>query len=547
MEEIFICGHKNPDSDSVCSAFALAALRNACSDGAEYRPLRCGSLNPQTRFIFDCLKVTPPELKSDIFPQTEDVMEKDPFILDLNAPIYDAIEVMCGEGRRFIPLTKEGKYQGYIGFFEIGQFLLQGGRNDYHFYTLNIENLEKVLKARILNKGRERKFKAVFLFGGMAIERSKEVIASMDPDKTILIVGDRVKLISEAIEAHFCGIIITGRRKNEELIAQVDFSSYDGWVLSTPFHSEETLRKAAFSVPVSELMTCDRESLSIESPLEEAAKHLKKSIAAPVVDSNLQVIGLVTQRHVLDYKPRKLILVDHNELNQAVNGAELCEIIEVVDHHRLAPAATRTPISFYARPVGSTCTLVYELFAHQDVVIPQTVARVLLAGIVSDTIILKSPTTTDFDRKAVKNLAEIAGFDYESFGREIFTKGRLTSNRDSMEMITTDFKEYEEGNIRVGIGQIEVTSLNELSEIEAELLEKLPDINEERKLHWSMMLISDIITADSILLTSGYSPAEMHFGFTRLTKGKYHLPGVLSRKKQLLPAVIEALEAMQKE
>jgi len=255
---------------------------------------------------------------------------------------------------------------------------------------------------------------------------------------------------------------------------------------------------------------------------------------------------VVTRTDLLKKVARRLILVDHNELSQAVEGAEKAEVCEIIDHHRLGTAKTRLPVYFYAKPVGSTCTLVYQLYRINRMEIEVPVAAVLLAGILSDTVILKSPTTTAEDREAVVELSRRAEIDYQEFGRQLFSSSDSLKERDPRRVIEADFKAYEEFGLKVGIGQVEIVNLGELDESCDPLLTALGMVTAEKGLDWGLLLVTDIIASHSRLLSCGpkAAVAERILAYRRLNEHLFDLPGVLSRKKQLLPEILRVLEEL---
>ncbi|MCD8569669.1 MAG: DHH family phosphoesterase, partial [Geovibrio sp.] len=250
----------------------------------------------------------------------------------------------------------------------------------------------------------------------------------------------------------------------------------------------------------------------------------------PVLRDN-RLIGIITRSDLIKKVQKGLILMDHNELSQAVDGAETALIHEIVDHHRLGTIKTKTPIHFFAKPVGSTCTLVYQQYIINGVEIDRETASILLSGILSDTVILKSPTTTEEDKRAVSALAELAGINYEEYGVEIFSATDSLKTRDPQSIINTDFKIYEEYGIKVGISQVEVVTLQEMDEVKNNLIQAISINTNEKGLDWGMLLVTDIIMERSILLTTGFEAAEKILAYNRTEDRCFDLPGVLSRKK----------------
>jgi manganese-dependent inorganic pyrophosphatase len=263
----------------------------------------------------------------------------------------------------------------------------------------------------------------------------------------------------------------------------------------------------------------------------------------PVTDED-RLIGILTRSDILKKIQKQLILMDHNELSQAVDGADTAKILEIVDHHRLGTIKTKTPVHFFAKPVGSTCTLVYQLYRINGLEPDDKTAAILLSGILSDTVILKSPTTTKQDIEAVTELSGIAGVEYERYGVEMFSSTDSLKSRKSSDVVESDFKVFSEYGRKVGIGQVEVVNLEELEGVKQELNDAILKVRTSKGLDWSMLLVTDIIREESVLLTSGFEPAEKLLSYKQTGEKRFYLPGVLSRKKQLLPEILRVLEEL---
>ncbi len=326
----------------------------------------------------------------------------------------------------------------------------------------------------------------------------------------------------------------------------IDFTGYKGWVYLSDLDTAETLRNLQLSIPAKSFMKTDVPHLTEDDYLDAAGETLMSvdHKGLPVTNDG-RLIGIFTRSDIIKKVQKELILVDHNELSQAVDGAETARITEIIDHHRLGGTIkTKTPIHFYAKPVGSTCTLVSQLYKINGLEPDPKTAAVLLSGILSDTVILKSPTTTKQDVEAVHELAGIAGLDFEKYGVEMFSSTDNLKSRTPEDIIGTDFKVFSEYGRTVGIGQVEVVNLEELDDVKQTLLEGLDKVKEEKGLIWSMLLVTDIIREESVLLSSGYQLGEKLLSYKQSGDRRFYLPGVLSRKKQLLPEVLRVLEEL---
>jgi manganese-dependent inorganic pyrophosphatase len=293
-------------------------------------------------------------------------------------------------------------------------------------------------------------------------------------------------------------------------------------------------------------MDSDVPRLQSKTPFDRAKADLidSKYRGLPVFDGE-NLIGMVTRRSFIERPRRKLIMVDHNEVSQAVDGAHEALILEIVDHHRLAPPSTTQPIAVTTRAVGSTCTLVYEEFANRGLALDQDVAILLLSGIVSDTVNLHSPTTTEADRRAIHRLESITGISAAEHAKRLFAQLNALENREPREIVLSDFKQYDHVGVSFGIGQVEVTTLSDSSTYRERLLEALSSVSSERSLAWTMIMVTDVIKRNSLLLTSGYDRGERHLPFKLVEERTYDMPGVLSRKKQLLPEIMRVLTEVE--
>lgn len=542
MPEVMIIGHKNPDSDSVCSAYAYAELKNKLDEENKYTPARCGNLNKQTRYIFDKFGLTAPKFISDVYPKVSDVMTRKVIAIDENDPIKGVMKNIEELKIRITPVVSGGNIlEGVISVLELAHFFTPRDEDGRPVYLFRGSNFEKSIKGYTYARGEQDEFEASLVIGAMPYERFKERMKTFDKNKSILIVGKRRDIIEYAIEEELPAIVLTGIRGESDI--DIDFTGYKGWVYISELDTAETMRNLQLSIPAKFFMTKDMPQIS-ETDYLDAAGDVLMSVdhkGLPVTDEG-RLIGILTRSDIIKKVQRELILMDHNELSQAVDGAETAKIIEIVDHHRLGTIKTKTPIHFFAKPVGSTCTLVFQQYRISGLEPDAKTAAVLLSGILSDTVILKSPTTTQQDIDAVKALCELAEVDYEKYGVEMFSSTDNLKSRKVDDIIGTDFKVFSEYGKTFGIGQVEVVNLEELEGVKEDLLKGLIKVKGEKGLEWSMLLVTDIIREESVLLTSGYAPAEKLISYKQTGDNRFYLPGVLSRKKQLLPEILRVLE-----
>lgn len=548
MQDIFITGHRNPDMDSVCSSWAYAQLKSKTDPTSNYHAIRCGRLNNQTKYTLKDIGVTPPRLEKDVFPRVRDIVVRNPQTLSADAPILEAIRTLHDYNISVIPLLDTGdKYAGLVSVKEISDFLISeqaGGRPRYSF---DINNFEKVLPGFSYKKGPQRVFTAPIMVGAMPFETSIKRINSLLPEKPILVVGLRREILEYAIEQQFPAIILTGVKEPQEV--SPDFSDFKGTVFVSRTDTAETVRRLRLSTPIKAILSEDYPELTENDHFDEAKQMLVNSVLRgfPVFssDNEHRFIGVVTRRCFIDRPRRQIIMMDHNESAQSIRGIEHAEVLEIIDHHRLGAEKTRSPIYIAAKPVGSTCTIVYQHYLQAGVPVDPTSAQVLLAGILSDTVVLKSPTASSEDRQAAAQLANIAGCTVEEFGAKIFSHTEVLSALEPRQVIEADFKHYKEYRFKIGIGQVEVPTFQDLEEVLPDYIEALHLVQAELRMDWTMLLITNVLKEHSKLLCTSFPAAENKLVFRKEKEGLFDLPEILSRKKQVLPEILRVLEEVK--
>ena len=527
--------------DSVCSAYCYSILKNRIDPENRYIPIRCGHLNKQTRMVFEKLGITPPRLMKNISPLVADVAKRDIPTLDLNDPVFSAIRRLDEENLSVIPVFEdETEFRGIISLHEISGFLMSDNLEKRPVYRFRINNFKRVLPGYFYRRGKGQGFDAPIMTGAMPYEISKERINAMLPQKPVLVIGLREDILQFAVKEQFPAIILTGMARDEEI--PIDFSDYKGTLFISHSDTAETIRLLRLSTPIKNVMNKEPERLDSHQSFDEAKAALVGSSlrGLPVFEDGF-FSGIVTRRCFIE-KPRKnLILMDHNELDQSVPGADQTEILEILDHHRLGNSRTKEPIYVYAQPVGSTCTIVYRHFKLNGIDLDSAVATLLISGILSDTVILKSPTTTDKDREAVEELLAIASLKLEDFSAELFSQNASLRESDPAEILEADFKIYRE-QLSVGISQAEVITLEDVDEIKEKYLDEMETIRQKKRLDWVLLLVTNVIKENSFLLVTPFPKGEDKLIYEKLSPGMYNLPGILSRKKQLLPEVLRVLE-----
>ena len=430
MSEIFITGHRNPDMDSLCSAYAYANLKNQIDKENKYIPVRIGSLTKSIQKFFDSIGAEAPAFKNHIYPTVKDVILNPGEKIDVNMPLTLLSNYYNEENPSSYPIYDKDEFVGLLSVDDIALWFMH-----------NIDKLGKVDKVPLIKdiiKKREEKF-----------------------DATDLLEDDKVVMTKSKLRGY------------------------------------------------------------------------------PVYEDN-KYIGYVTRRCFLDSPRHNVILVDHNEASQSIKGLETANIVEIIDHHRLGALKTILPIYMDIQPLGSTCTIVYQHYLKYNLKPSETIAKVLLAGLISDTVILKSPTTTKTDIETAEALTKLANVDLKEFAEKMFSSmGGLTEDVAN-EKIESDFKIYAENGVSVGIGQCEVVTLRDLNNYKEAYLKTLDEVRMKNSLDWAMLMITDVIKETSVLLTTDFK-LNKNIQYRKIENNVYDMPGVLSRKKQLLPDVLSLI------
>ncbi len=525
--------------DSVCSAWAYSVLKNRLDDGNVYKPIMLGAANSNTKQFFAANSLEMPEFMHDARPRVGEVKKSPTYSMASSDPVYLLMDLYSRMRPTVVPVIDDGEYKCLLSSDDINNFFLrESSHGERMSYTLSEENIGRVIKGTFLKHGSGENVKAPYMVGAMEYG---VFLSRLDKCQTkpVLIIGDRRKHLEAAISRSLPGIVLTGIERLDEF--DFDFSSFSGFVYVSAMDTAETLRLMRLSTPLSDIMLRDDVKLDSEMLFDDAKKTLQESEYRGLsVYTDGKWSGFVTRRCFLDKPRKRFILVDHNEIEQSVPGIEEGEIVEILDHHRLAAPRMRTPIYICSEPLGSTCTIVYEQFRKWGVDIDAVTAKVLLAGLISDTVMLKSPTTTDYDRHVSDKLSAIAGVDIGEFSEELFSSDISLAEKDAESIIRSDMKTYKEGKVRFAIGQVEVTNIQEADGIKDKYIAALEAVRARGGLDWCMLLITDVIRGSSVLLTTDCSLVQK-LAYEKISDGMLSLPGVLSRKKQLLPEILRVV------
>ncbi len=541
-EITYVIGHKNPDSDSICSAIALAELKK--EEGfINTKPARAGDINPQTMFILNHFNITPPKFLPNVYPRASDIMSADVAFVSERTPLLKVMEIMRDRNIRFVPVVdKERRPKGILTLMDLAKrhFDQASAKNSRDVFT-SAANIIQTLHAdpAIDHHGPAERYFSVYV-GAMAEDSFRNVIdQNSNPEGCIVIAGDREAIQKASIEKGVGLLIVTGGLKVDAGVIEASKKSGTSVIIS-PFDSATTALLIRLSTPAYKVCNSEFGKVLPDEPVEDL-KHRMASGKQPglvVIDHDGIMCGVITKSNLLKRSGTSLILVDHNELSQAVDGADMVTIKEVVDHHRLGNFHTTQPISFICEPVGSTSTLVAKMYRQRGIEIKKEIAGLLLGGVLSDTVILKSPTTTDVDREIIPWLEEKSSLDHKEFGKSIFAATSSLRKRGTQAVVNGDYKTFEAKGKKLGIGQVETIGFDEFYEEKESLIQELIKIMKKNDLKLSALLITDIVIGTSLLLTVGEKNVLLNLDYPQVEENLYELKNVLSRKKQVVPHLV---------
>ncbi len=535
-----VIGHKNPDMDSVVAAIGYAEYKTRIGMEGVIAG-RAGSLNERISFALKKFGVPEPLFFSDVSPRVEDVMEKNVFKTRDNAPIIESLSHIGEKKFRGIPVVDAaGKCTGLLSSFKISRYLFPPAdfRTRAREVTASLADIAATFDGVCITDNLDSSVRQYTLIvASMNPETFASRVAHMDePDSTVLFVGDRSDIIGLAIGLGVRAIVLTGGMHMPPDL--VEAANHVGaQLIESPWDTATSVLLSRSAMQAHLLQEDSFKSFLPETLLEEAQRDVAmlNDYAFPVLEEDGRLVGILSKSDFIRPVQRQLILVDHNEMSQAVAGAELIPILEIIDHHRISTITTDAPILFLNRPVGSTSTIVASCFEQSGIPIPRGIAGLLMCGLLTDTLNLTSPTTTDVDRYVMKYLESITGQNPADLANEIFSVGSPLLTLSAQAAITADMKPYEEKGRKFSIAQIEELSFAHFWEKADNLLDALEDYRAANDLFFSCLLVTDINTQDSILLLRGTPSFTRLIDYPDIREHMWKMTGVVSRKKQLLP------------
>lgn len=546
QEQVIVIGHKNPDADAICSAIAYATFKQL-TDCPNAIPARCGELVARVRFILERFAVASPKLILDVSPKVKDVMSPDMTSLSAQATVKEALEIMEERGIRVLPaLDDRQRFKGFVSIFKLSRFLsgcFSPSQEPVQITSSANQIVEAINGDPINNPSHVVNTLRLELYnveGQESTSQSEE----KGKDGVIAILEPSSNGVSKCPAFPVGSIVVAlpGQTFHEQAIQEANEQSIS--LLSSSLPLIDTLFRVRSAARIESMLHSGFEAIPQNTPLSEVRPRIASSQyqAFPVLDSYQRTVGILKKTDLLKKSAKKLILVDHNELSQAVAGADQAEILEIIDHHRLGSLATSQPILFRNEPVGSTSTIVADAFFRLGLEVPKPIAGLLLAGLVSDTLNLQSPTTTDQDAKILKRLEIIADLNATRFTETLFKTGSILSTLPPEKAILADSKEFEHGDYTFSIAQIEEIGLEKFWEQEEDIRAALEKQKEVSGLSFAAHFITDILKQCSVMLIIGDNEVTQRINQRMIKPGVFELPGIVSRKKQLLPYLTERLE-----
>lgn len=545
---VLVFGHRNPDTDAICAAISYADLLQRTTRPTALAAC-CGAPNKRTEYVLKRCKLSAPRIVMDVRPEVEDVCQRNVVTARLGDVFYQVYQRMKEFDLRAIPVISEDrKVIGILSLIDLMELIFQGDQDSLRSRTVNssLSKICEVLGGSFQHEVEpDRSDELLVMVGAMSADGFTKRMHQFPADRVLVVSGDRPTIHLPAIEHGVRGIVITGGYElSSGLVSLAKLKNVT--IIRSPYDTATTTMRIKSSQFIDSAIDSQFHSILAKQPVAEARASVDRSTEPifPVVDDEQRLIGVLSKSDLLNPPKPRLVLVDHNELAQAVEGAEDAEILEVLDHHRLGGGLkSAQPIRFINEPVGSTCTLVARQYRAAGIQPSSGMALCMASGIISDTLFLRSPTTTDTDRETLQWLRSLCEINLEQYAKEFFEIGSALRSCASDEVIREDCKQFVESGQKFSISQIEEIGFDLFWNRKDELLASLRQMAESQKFSFCALLVTDIVSNGSLLLLSHDSEAWDEINYPRLDKNLYELANIVSRKKQLLPLIAQLLES----
>ena len=548
MTEVLVIGHRNPDTDAICAAIGYAEFKRR-TGMPQAVAARCGDTNDRIDFVLQTFGVPAPRFVADVSPKVSDVMERNIVSVLPDTPVAEALAIMEENNLRVLPVLDEQRHcRGLVSAFKINQFYLPAPHRLFESRRVlaSVTSIARTVNARVLHAvDADREDDLILMIGAMSLESFARRLPRYPTEKLIVVVGDRQDVHRMCVQAGVRCLVVTGGTSADPTILE-EAKKRGVCILWSLHDSMTTALLCRAAIAVSHMLHTDFLALREDDPVKAARQAAvdTRFQAFPVQNERGETIGILAKSDFLKKVERQLILVDHNELSQAVHGADEAEIVEVIDHHRLGAMRTVQPIFFLNDPVGSTSTIVADCFFRHGIEIPREIAGLLLAGVASDTLNLTSPTTTARDTAILRRLEQLAGVNATAFTEQLFSSGSILISKPADQAIAADCKDYVEGAWRFSVAQIEEIGFDNFRKRKADVLQALADYQRRRNLSFSALLVTDVVEQTSLLLLAGEQAMLDAIGYPVVEPGIFRLADVVSRKKQLLPYLTHCLQRL---
>ena len=538
---IYITGHKKPDTDSIVSSIAYSYLKNM--EGNKAEPIRLGELNLETKFILDYFDIEVPELKEDIYPRARDIKMDEAIEINEDSSIFDTIEVLQKKNyKSAYVVDKDKKMIGLVTMYDIMDRYLKFASEHNLEGTINLESLAKVLRGKVIKnnfKGITKETKLTAY--AMDTDLAKKYISPGD----VVIVGDRYKARKSAIDMEVSLMILVGGVDLEEDLKKLAEEKNVSYIL-TNLDTVGAAKLIPLATSIEKIMKKDSIIAFYEDQEVSEISEIMKSTRFrqyPVLNRKNEVLGSISRFNLLNLNGHDLILVDHNEKTQSIDGIETANVLEIIDHHRVQSVPTNEPIYFRNEPVGSTATIVSKIYLERLVDMPKEIAGILMAGIISDTLFFKSPTTTETDKKILRILEEISGIDSKEFAKEMFKAGTSLKGKTVEEILNIDQKKFNISGYDFLISQVFTMDDEFLDELKEDISNVMKSTVEDMEISGFVTMVTNILDESSkVFIESSFYKGIKSELNPEDDRKVFEVKGLLSRKKQLLPAVTRGIE-----
>ena len=550
----YIMGHRNPDADAICSAIAYADFKNRVA-GPGHIPARCGNSNARIDAILQRFQHPLPVFLGDVTPRVRDIMVRQVVAVAPEQTCAEALELIDRHDVRVLPVVApDGAIVGTLSVFQLGEYFLpkpKAPREMRRVHT-SVNDIIRSLKAEVLNLVGGDALEDLYVRVGAMDIRSFGKFANEEPTfahQSIIVVGDRWDIQQKSIQVGVRLLVITGGLGvDEEVVASAQERGVS--LVVSPYDSATTSWIIRSATRISRLVSRKFARFGPEEKLGVVRRRIASNFAHAymVVDEEDRLRGVFTNADLLKPVSTRLILVDHNELSQSVPGAELVSIVEIIDHHRLGNPGSQQPILFINDPVGSTCTIVADLFQRHGLSPTPAVAGILMGGIISDTLNLNSPTSTEKDARLLEWLGTLAEVTPSDLAEAVFSSGSLLLSQPPEKVIGSDFKVYEHGDLRYAVSQVEELGFGNFYRHAESLSSALAQVCLQESLHFAGLLVTDIHSQNSLFLVQGDPEVLRHISYPATEiPNVFDLPGIVSRKKQLIPYLSSLLVSLGEE